>query len=191
MTLRSARKTSEPPSAPRAQTLTSALQAVSREAALPAHTWTPDHPLDAIPHEDTFLELIPPNPLQDVFNSNTVAYGVQWELERKFRALPSSSGVSIDDISPEDVVQLMGTAMDAMPRIPSLIHDICRRESPAGNEPSLSFGRRVAAWAEMDREEVVILDNTKTFDGVFNTSTDWPYGGRLVYAVAIRYNKDR
>jgi hypothetical protein len=43
----------------------------------------------------------------------------------------------------------------------------------------------------MDREEAVIMDGTKAFDGVFNTSSDWPYGGRLVYAVGIQYNKDR
>ncbi|BEI84969.1 hypothetical protein CcaverHIS002_0503700 [Cutaneotrichosporon cavernicola] len=190
MTLRSARKTSEPPSTPSARSLTSAFKAVSHEADLPTHHWSPDHPLEAIPPEDTFLELIPPNPLQGVFNSNAVRYGVQWELERKIRSFRSSAGVSFN-ISPEDVQQLTGSVTEAMPRIPAVIRNICRRESPDGNEPTLAFGRRIAAWAEMDREEAVILDDSKTFDGVFNTSTNWPYGGRLVYAVGIRYNKDR
>jgi hypothetical protein len=137
------------------------------------------------------LELVPPNPLQDVFNSNAIAYGVQWELERKLRSLPSSVEVSINDVSPDDILQLTGPALDAMPRIPSVIRDVCRRESPSGDDPCVSFGRRAAAWAEMDREEAVIMDGTKAFDGVFNTSSDWPYGGRLVYAVGIQYNKDR
>lgn len=191
MTLRSARKTSEPPNEPQPRSLTSALIEASRKPELLAHQWSPEHPLDAVPLEDTFLELVPPNPFQDVFNANSVAYGVQWELERKLRSLPSSAGISVDDVSPDDVLLLAGPAVDAMTRIPYLIRDIYQRESGEEDEPPLHFSRRVAAWAEMDREEAVISDSTKVFDGLFNSSTEWPYGGRLMYAIGIRYNKNR
>lgn len=187
MVLRSARKSSEPPSA---RNLTSELQAASQVAPSIPYQWRPEHPLAAIPKEDTFLELLPPNPLQAVFNSGGVTYGVQWELERLLRPL-ASANVSTDDLTYDDVGLLTGPAVDAMPRINPILSSICRCKNPAEDVPPLASARRIAAWSEMDREEVVIRDETKTFDGVFNSSRDWPYGGRLVYAVGVRYNKDR
>ncbi|CAK9781596.1 hypothetical protein CC85DRAFT_6079 [Cutaneotrichosporon oleaginosum] len=97
----------------------------------------------------------------------------------------------MNDITPGDIVQLKGPVMDAMHRIPAVVRSVCCRADPMGGDVPLGFSRRIAAWAEMDREESVIMDNSKTFDGVFNTSAEWPYGGRLVYALGIQYNKDR
>lgn len=187
MVLRSARKSSEPPSA---RKLTSELQAVSQDVPPFPHQWRPEQPLAAISIEDTFLDLLPPNPLQAAFNAKGITYGVQWELERLLRPL-ASVGVSIEDLMDDDVEQLAGRATDAMPLLNPILSSICRCKNPGEEVPPLPSLRRIAAWSEMDREEEVIRDDSKTFDGVFNSSRDWPYGGRLVFAVGVRYNKDR
>lgn len=162
----------QPPSAPSPVRL-------PKRAPKPTPAWSLTSPLNAVPSESEYLEVIPRNPYQAFLNNN-VSYYVQWELQRQLLA----AGLTWDNVRFEDFEVLRGNVVTAMPSVPLVVHKIGAREARLIETNTSPVPTRILI--EIDREERSIMD--QDLRGVQNDSRDWPYGGKLMLAVNLEYD---
>lgn len=148
-------------------------------APKPTASWSLTSPLEAIPVEREYVELVSRNPYQAYLNNN-VSYYVQWELERQL----SLAGLTWDKVQFEDLELLRGVAVTAMPSVPLVVHKVAAREAKQAQTGFSTVPARTLI--EIDQEEASIMD--QDLRGVHNDSRDWPFGGKLMLAVNMDYN---
>lgn len=149
--------------------------------------YDPAHPLVAPGLDERYLEVIPRNPYQAQMNRKGINYYVQWGLSLQ---MESHEAVDWRDINVSDLDLLMGTPSKILPRISHILDAVAARkrgECASNGQLHPDFPSETSSsrmLAEMDMEEVSI--NDVDLRDVGNDSQTWPYGGSLVFAVAVR-----
>ncbi|WVF65849.1 hypothetical protein IAT40_000586 [Kwoniella sp. CBS 6097] len=144
-------------------------------------------PSASVPKSTSFIT-VTPNPYQAIFAKHDVWFHVQWEFARM---IEQHDTVTWADIELRDIRSLKGTSSEVIPQMKRIISAAAARklgeESPVVKgslENSLSeTDRKAKLLAEVDYEEASIRNGD--LRGLGNDSLDWPYGGKLVYTVAV------
>ncbi|OCF31654.1 hypothetical protein I316_06659 [Kwoniella heveanensis BCC8398] len=131
---------------------------------------------------------VTPNPYQAIFAKYDIWFHVQWEFARMIN---QHETVTWTDIELSDIRSLKGTASNVLPQMENIISAVSKRklgivtpnDTERNKNPICMTGRRARVLAEVDYEEESIREGD--LRGLGNDSLAWPYGGRLVYTVAV------
>nr|XP_031858493.1 uncharacterized protein CI109_006138 [Kwoniella shandongensis]KAA5525565.1 hypothetical protein CI109_006138 [Kwoniella shandongensis] len=144
--------------------------------------------IKAIPpsSEDRLVRVTAPNGYQAMLYKFGIQFHVQWELER---LINQSNDLDWSDFRPSDFIPLRGPALKAtksFDRVLAMVKE--RKLGRVDNAPSAPNENQVSEkkarlLQEVDREENSIVAGD--MKGVGNDCIDWPYGGKIVYTIAV------